>query len=393
MRALLRLAVVGLALLALPATASAEKKAIWGPVTLPGGASAFPTYKELGVDVFQAQVFWDQVATERPARAIDPADPAYRWPAELDQAVMMASAHGIDVSLMVLFTPEWANGGKARNRAPNDAQDYAEFVRAASRRYPSVDHWQIWGEPTRKANFQPLPRDSRVGPRRYAKILDAAYEQLKREDSDNVVIGGMSYSSGDVKPTDWLRWMRLPNGLPPRLDLYGHNPFSERFPDIEKSPYRKGVRDISDIDSFHRQLQRDYGKSVNEEIHRQLRRDHDRYDSLKDHPRVYREHRGLHERNRWIHGLLRKKGPDLWLSEYTIGSAPSDKFPFSTTPEGQARWLKAAYDLADDAEYVETLGWFALLDDPATEEGGFTTGLMSFEGARKPSFSAYQEVP
>ncbi|MEJ7753240.1 MAG: hypothetical protein WKF46_09875 [Candidatus Limnocylindrales bacterium] len=393
MRALLRLAVVGLALLALPATASAEKKAIWGPVTLPDGSSAFPLYNELGVDVLQVSLNWSEVATERPGRAIDPADPVYRWPAELDEAVARASTHGIDVAILVIGTPGWANGGRTSVWAPNDAEDYAKFVRAASRRYPSVDHWMIWGEPTRVGNFQPLPRDSRVGPRRYAKLLDAAYEQLKREDSDNVVIGGMSYSSGDVKPTDWLRWMRLPNGLPPRLDLYGHNPFSERFPDIDKKPYRKGVRDISDIDSFHRQLQRDYGPSVNKEIHRQLRRDHDRYDSLEDHPEVNRRHKELHKANRWIHGLLRKKGPDLWLSEYTIGSAPMDEFPFSTTLEGQARWLSAAYELAQEAKYVETLGWFSLLDAPATEEGGSKLGLMTFEGARKPAFSAYRDVP
>ncbi|MDQ3607425.1 MAG: hypothetical protein M3459_00765 [Actinomycetota bacterium] len=393
MRTLLTLAALGLALLALPATASAEKKAIWGPVTLPDGSSAFPTYQELGVDVFQTTLSWDQVATERPARAIDPTDPAYRWPAELDEAVARASNHGIDVSFLVMFTPKWANGGRTSNWAPNDAQDYAKFVRAASRRYPSVDHWMIWGEPSRTGNFRPVPRDSRVGPRRYAKLLDAAYEQLKREDSDNVVIGGNTYSSGDVKPTDWLRWMRLPNGLPPRLDLYGHNPFSERFPDIKKDPYREGVRDISDVDSFYRQLQRDYGRSVNEEIHRQLRRDHDRYDSLKEHPEVYRKHKDLHERNRWIHGLLRKKGPHLWLSEYTIGSAPMDTFPFSTTLEGQARWLSAAYKLAQDAKYVETVGWFSLLDAPATEEGGSTLGLMTYEGARKPAFSAYRNVP
>ena len=393
MRMLVRLAALCLALLALPATASAEKKAMWGPVTLPDGSSAFPIYKELGVDVLQLQLQWGEVATERPKRAIDPADPAYRWPAELDEAVAQASAYGIDLALLVRNTPGWANGGRGDIWAPNDEQDYAKFVRAASRRYPSVDSWMIWGEPTRKASFQPLPRDSRVGPRRYAKLLDAAYEQLKREDSDNVVIGGMSYSSGDVKPTDWLRWMRLPNGLPPRLDLYGHNPFSERFPDIKKDPYRKGIRDISDVDSFYRQLQRDYGRSVNEEIHRQLRRDHDRYDSLKDHPDVYREHRALHERNRWIHGLLRKKGPRLWLSEFTIGSAPMDTFPLSTSLEGQARWLTAAYDLAQDAEYVETLGWFNLMDDPATPEGGLKTGLMTYEGVRKPAFPAYQAVP
>ena len=47
---------VGLALVAAlvhPAAASASEKAIWGPVTLPNGNSAFPTYQHLGVDTIQ----------------------------------------------------------------------------------------------------------------------------------------------------------------------------------------------------------------------------------------------------------------------------------------------------------------------------------------------------
>ena len=53
--------VVGLALLAAlvsPAAASASEKAIWGPVTLPNGNSAFPTYtyQHLGVDTIQFQL-------------------------------------------------------------------------------------------------------------------------------------------------------------------------------------------------------------------------------------------------------------------------------------------------------------------------------------------------
>ena len=70
-----------------PAPAPASMKLIWGPNELPGGASAFPVYKTLGVDVLQIQLAWDKVATRRPRKATDPRDPAYRWPAAVDTAI------------------------------------------------------------------------------------------------------------------------------------------------------------------------------------------------------------------------------------------------------------------------------------------------------------------
>ena len=44
-----------------------------------------------------------------------------------------------------------------------------------------------------------------------------------------------------MAPTDFIKWMKLPNGLPPRLDYYGHNPFSLRFPKLSKTPYHQGL--------------------------------------------------------------------------------------------------------------------------------------------------------
>src|SRR5256885_5583691 len=53
---------------------------------------------------------------------------------------------------------------------------------------------------------------------RYAVILDAAYGALKGIDPSNVVIGGNTWSVCDIRPLDWVRYLRLPNGDPPRLD-------------------------------------------------------------------------------------------------------------------------------------------------------------------------------
>ena len=71
-------------LAASPASAeAAANKAIWGPAEV-DGRSQFPIYHDLGVDIYQAKLDWDQVAPTRPAHPKNPADPAYRWPAELD---------------------------------------------------------------------------------------------------------------------------------------------------------------------------------------------------------------------------------------------------------------------------------------------------------------------
>src|SRR4051812_43969094 len=80
--------------LTLPASASAAGlKAIWGPTKMPDGSSAFPVYDDLGVDVFQLQVDWAGVAATRPAVAVNPADPAYRWGSTVDYAIQQAAAH------------------------------------------------------------------------------------------------------------------------------------------------------------------------------------------------------------------------------------------------------------------------------------------------------------
>ncbi len=58
----------------------------------------------------------------------------------------------------------------------------------------------------------------------------------------------------------------------------------------------------------------------------------------------------------------------------------------------QARWLTRAYDIAASHDYIAGLGWFNLRDEPASMPLGLTTGLMTYEGVRKPAFRAYKRV-
>jgi hypothetical protein len=318
-------------------------KLIWGPVVLPNGRSAFPTYHRLGVKVFQIDLSWAETAPTQPADTENPADPAYVWPAQLTTAVRQARRYGIKVCLLVQQTPAWANGDRSPAWAPTDASAYGQFLVAAARRYPTVHLWMIWGEPNRNGNLEPMPSNSPVGPRRYALLLNSGYHALKGVSRDNIVIGGDTWSFGTVEPASFVRWMRLPDGKPPPLDYYGHNPFSIRFPNLSEKPYYPGGRDINDIDTLEAQLSRAY--------HRQI---------------------------------------PLWLSEFTVSSNHANRaFSFAVSRKAQANWLTAAFRLANSVSYVAGIGWFNLVDDPPSPPRGLTNGLMTWKLDPKPAFAAY----
>ncbi len=226
------LGVLAIALIT-PAPASAFSKAIWGPVYR-DGVDQFPLYHQLGVSIYEADLDWSEVAPVRPRHANNPGDPAYRWPAELGRAMADARRYRMRVMLQVIFAPRWANGGRPRAWATVSAANFAAFVTAAARRYPGVHLWMIWGEPTRSGNFEPIVQAvpgraldgaQRQAPHLYARLLDAAYGALKRVSRRNLIIGGSTYTTGLLDPEQWIENLRLPNGRPPRMDMYAHNPF------------------------------------------------------------------------------------------------------------------------------------------------------------------------
>jgi hypothetical protein len=333
-------------LVALPGSAEAFSKAIWGPVYR-HGVNQFPLYRQLGVSIYQAELRWSEVAPTRPRDPANPADPAYRWPADVGQAIDQAGQFHMRALLQLITAPRWANGGRPARWAPRHAADFAAFATAAARRYPGVRLWMIWGEPTRRHNFQPLTTalpeiplsgSGLAAPHIYSGLLDAAYGALKRVSARNVVIGGCTFATGDVSTLQWIQNLRLPNGRAPRMDLYAHNPFTYGDPTFSGTPSEAGMVQFKDL------------------------------------PRLAR----------WVDQYLRR-GLRLFLSEWTIPTGPDDEFNFYVDAPVAARWITHALRLSRRWSRIYALGWVNVYDNPPTSRGG----LLDERGVRKPGFDAF----
>jgi hypothetical protein len=137
--------------------------------------------------------------------------------------------------------------------------------------------------------------------------------------------------------------MRLPDGRPPRLDMYGHNPFSIRAPNLANPPSPAGQIDFSDLGRLAELVDSNLGRPED--------------------PR-----------------------PRLFLSEWTIPTAPDSEFNFHVEPRLQALWISDGLRVANQLPSIYALGWIHLYDEPPTSAGG----LIESDGSKKPGFFAWQ---
>jgi hypothetical protein len=316
------------------------------------------------------------VGRYRPANPRNPDDPAYRWSSEYDFAVAQAAARGMKVAFLVKGSPPWANGGKPWNFAPSPTA-YADFVYAAAKKFPSVHIWQVWGEPTRENNFMP---QGATGAGIYAQLLDNSYFVLKSLSASNIVIGGSTFFGGFTRAPLWIKYLRLPNGRPPHMDWYGHNPFEKRFPNIKAKPI-KLFRGLSDLDTLWKEVKTHYQRKVRIKKRKECRN-----------KRFAKRHQKRCFKRKWIY----KTGhpTKLWLSEWSIQTDHSSYvFPYFVSRSDQVRYLNAAFALARRLPYVQGMGWYQLIDYPPTAANNPTWGLMEYDGDRKPVFGAYKSLP
>jgi hypothetical protein len=319
------------------------------------GRSILPELRRLGVRVWSTGISWAKIAPSRPANPTSPDDPAYQWPLELDRFLNQARANGIEPVLYVLGFPGWSNGGRDSRWVPRDPKDFANFMAAAVRRYPEVRRWLVFSEPGNSLNFMPQGGKGSRAPRLYARLLDAAYASMHAARRNVVVIGGNVHPAGNndqftTAPDRFLRYMVLPSGRRPRLDMFGINPYTERPLNMALGHHPRSV-DFNDLDWLAQQLDRYWPKR-----HLQLFVDEFGWNTE-------------HEAYGWLYYVSRKK---------------------------QAANLRRAYALAAGFGRVDTLCWYQLYDSPPARNSSqwlnWTSGLRTSSGVRKPAWWTFRRV-
>ena len=194
--------------------------------------------------------YWSVIATGQPANPANPSDPAYDW-AEIDRAVLSADAEGLEVVLLVLNSPSWAEGPGR----PNDPElrtgtwkpspsALRDFATAIATRYsgsfgglPRVRYWEGWNEPNLRNYLNPLWNGKKpAAPAIYRDLLNGFYEGIKSVSGSNLVITGGTSPFGDgpggrrMRPLYFWRNVlclnkKLKKNCSRRtyFDIFGHN--------------------------------------------------------------------------------------------------------------------------------------------------------------------------
>ena len=164
--------------LAGPSTASAAETGI----SVQGSAAtSIADANALGVDWVRRFVRWDQTEPNSPG--------SYNSSVigELDDFVARARASNKKVALTVLGTPNWAGGSGDFLNAPQDPGQYANFVGRLAARYKGrVQSWEVWNEPD-EAEFW---HGTTPSPASYAPLLKASYSAIKASDPATQVVAG-----------------------------------------------------------------------------------------------------------------------------------------------------------------------------------------------------------
>jgi len=146
--------------------------------TLPQVRADLDRMKAAGMTYVRFDVSW---------KNSEPAKGTYRYLDKLDAIIGAIQARGMRLTLTVIETPSWANGGKGAFAPPTYVRDYARFMGVLARRYASRSGmvYEVWNEPN-DVHFWT------TGPsvRKYTAMLKASYAAIRGADTDATVLGG-----------------------------------------------------------------------------------------------------------------------------------------------------------------------------------------------------------
>jgi hypothetical protein len=359
------------------------------PDTLYGDpASAFAALQTLKVQVLRVNLYWGgtkwAVANKRPADATDPGDPAYNW-ALYDRLVRYATDRNIKVVFSFLFTPSWANGGKAKNVAPKNFKDLADFAYAAAERYsglwippswqqdaslgitsvalPKVTMWTAWNEPNNPLWL--VPQYKKVGRTwriesayQYARICNAIYNGVHSPylgplQGEQVACGvtgpkGNDAPSSSRPSVDPLSFLTAAKKFGMKsFDVYAHHPYADKgteTPSYKPTGAQLRRVQLGNISVLINQVTKLYGAK------------------------------------------------HFWITEYGYQTNPPDnKTGFGVSWAKQSLYMKQAYAMARKNPRIDMMLWFLVKDEPNL--GGWQSGLETVAGKKKPSWNAFISLP
>jgi hypothetical protein len=332
--------------------------------------TTFPIMRQLRVQILRINLNWGGTKfavadARRPAHPQDPADPAYDW-SIYDRAVRFASQNHIQVLFTILFTPKWANGGKARNVPPRSYADLQKFAYAAASRYsgryianddtgdetplPAVKKWLAWNEPNNPVWLQQSAGGRFVSPKSYANICTAIWQGVHFTNFAGEQVGcgatgprGNNAARSSRPSMSPLAFMRAARKAGMRhLDAYAHHPYYGRPSETPRTAPRGGAVELGNIRTLIAQSNRLFGRKP------------------------------------------------IWITEYGFQTPPDHVFGVSFGK--QARYVGQAYAIARATPQIAMMVWFMLRDDTNLNIG-WQSGLLTATGKKKPAFRVFSRLP
>jgi hypothetical protein len=350
--------------------------------------TAFATLKSLKVQVLRVNLYWGgtkwAVANSgRPQDPTDPGDPAYNW-ALYDRLVEYATTNDIQLVFSIVFTPSWANGGKARTVPPTSFMDLQNFAYAAAERYsglwippawqlqpqlgivagkalPKVSMWTAWNEPNSPVYL--TPQYKKVGKSyrvesafNYAKICNAVYNGVHSPYLGPLpgeqVACGVTDPKGNDNPkasrqsVDPLTFFTQAHRFGMKtFDVYAHHPYAnsgKEAPAYVPKGKEKNQIQLGNIGKLLSAISKYYGPK------------------------------------------------HLWITEYGYQTTP-DKSIYAVTLANQAKYMSQAVAIARKNPRIDMFLWFQVRDEPSL--GGWQSGLEFLNGKKKPSWGTFVKLP
>jgi hypothetical protein len=228
-------AVAGCGALSGPSTAAASSSQLAmfedGPALIKNPTQTLQTVRSLGVSTIRLNLAWTEVAPNansrsRPGGNLADPNAGYNW-SLYDSLINQIRSYGMNIDLLVGGgAPLWATQTGAPAASSQfgsfdhvwfpSASDYGNFVQAAARRYGGVINiWELWDEPNWGPALSPQFQGSTlVSARVFRQLFNAGWAALKAtgHTRQTVIAGSLSQdgsaSVGQTGTTAPLTFMR-----------------------------------------------------------------------------------------------------------------------------------------------------------------------------------------